>query len=169
MGDAASTSPKSQVDVAKVPNRPVGAAGWLSSGRGAHIGRSGRVGGCAGRVRGRCCEGGGPGCGVGRGEGCQAQAAGLVGWWAMNGPWLEAWLPWEPVVRPWSWGEGCRGPKWATFHLTAGHWGGGSSRSIDILMRMLEKVFKNTDWFHPKRNLSVLCYVARKRTSTGRG
>ena len=105
------------------------AAGGLISGEAGGLG--GVRAGCAGGT----CEGGWPGCGVGRGESCQGPAAGLVGWWALNGPWLEVWLPWEPVVRPWSWGEGCRGPKWATFYMSAGH---GGRRLLEVRRYVLK-------------------------------
>ena len=44
-----STATSARVVLAKVTVRPVEVAGRLSSGGGAHLGRSGRVGGCAGK------------------------------------------------------------------------------------------------------------------------
>ena len=67
-GTASATMLRLEV-VAKVTTRPVEVSGRLSSSRGAHLGRSGRVGGCAGngtharRAKGMCWRG------IGQGEG----------------------------------------------------------------------------------------------------
>ena len=63
------------------------AAGGLISGEAGGLG--GVRAGCAGGT----CEGCGPGRGVGRGEGPQGLAAGLVGWEGCPSPWLEEGLP----------------------------------------------------------------------------